>query len=74
VAWGYENGVFKPLKPTKFHEGQKVRLTIEELIESRIDDILKLAGEVYEGLSDKEIGEVEKIALNRENFWVVVKA
>jgi hypothetical protein len=32
------------------------------------DQILNLAAQVYAGLSEKEIADVEKIALDRSNF------
>jgi len=32
-------------------------------------DLLGLAGQVYEGLSDKDIDEVESIALDRSSFF-----
>lgn len=32
-------------------------------------DLIKLAGQVYEGLSEKDINEIERIALNRKNFF-----
>ena len=32
-------------------------------------DLLELAARVYRGLSAEEIDEIEKIVLNRSNFW-----
>ena len=32
------------------------------------DEVLKLAGQVYAGLSEQEVSEVEKIALDRSHF------
>jgi hypothetical protein len=39
-------------------------------VEERLspDEILDLAHQVYEGLSDEEIAEIEAIALDRTNF------
>lgn len=65
----YENGVFKPLTHPKILEGQKVKIIVELISESTIDEILDLAGKVYEGLTDQDIREVEKIALKRDNFF-----
>ena len=65
----YENGVFRPLKRPKIGEGQQVRLTVEETSKMRPADILGLAAQVYQGLSEGEIAEIEKIALNRPSFF-----
>ena len=65
----YENGVFKPLKSPSLSNGQLVRLEIETALEASSDDLLELAAKVYEGLSDQQIAEVEKIALDRRNFF-----
>ncbi len=63
-----ENGVFKPVKAPRISEGQHVRLTVETALEAPPEELLKLAAEVYQELSDKEIQEIETIALNRTNF------
>lgn len=63
----YENGVFRPLAGTPdIPEGQRVRLTIEPRTP---EDILALARKVYEGLSEDEINEIERIATARGNFF-----
>lgn len=66
----YQNGMFKPLAPIleEIAEGERVEITIKE---KRIspEEMLKLASEVYEGLSEKEIEEIERIALDRTNFF-----
>ena len=59
----YENGVFKPLEHPKLLDGQKVKITFESLSDSKQDELLDLIGTVYAGLSEKEINEIEKIAL-----------
>lgn len=66
----FEDGAFKPLDngSLPFSEGQRVKLTVEVPTETR-DDLLGLAGQVYEGLSDKDIDEVEGIALDRGTFF-----
>lgn len=33
------------------------------------DEIMKLAENIYEGLSEEDINEIEKIALDRSNFF-----
>jgi len=65
----YEKGVFKPLKRPEISEGQQVRLTVETPSEWIPEDMLELAAQVYQGLSDKQIDEIEQIALNRRNFF-----
>ncbi|WP_008312489.1 antitoxin family protein [Leptolyngbya sp. PCC 6406] len=65
----YENGVFRPLKTLEFSEGQAVQLIIHTKAEIPPDKMLQLAAEVYAGLSDDEIDEIEQIALDRRNFF-----
>jgi len=66
----YEKGAFRPLasEGLRLAEGQRVRLFVEASIEED-GDILGLAAKVYEGLSDQEIDEIEKIALDRSHFF-----
>lgn len=47
----FEDGSFKPVDngSLPFSEGQRVKLTVEVPIETQ-DDLLGLAGQVYEGL------------------------
>jgi predicted DNA-binding antitoxin AbrB/MazE fold protein len=64
----YENGVFRPLAPlaSSLVEGQQVRIVVEA---ETPKDILNLAAQVYEGLSEEEIEEVERIALDMFPFF-----
>ncbi len=63
----FENGVFRPLHlPQPISEGQHVRLIVEA---AELEDVLELAARVYEGLSEEQIAEVEKIALDRRDFF-----
>jgi predicted DNA-binding antitoxin AbrB/MazE fold protein len=64
----YENGVLKPLQPLTLAEHQRVALMIRPLPPLDLDEILELARQVYEGLSDEEIAEIEAMALDRSNF------
>jgi len=66
----YQNGMFKPLSPVsdEIAEGETVEITIKEKRLSP-EEMLKLAGEVYEGLSEEDIEEIERIALDRTNFF-----
>jgi len=63
----YEKGVFRPLENLAISEGKQVRLTVET--SSDTTDLLELAAQVYQGLSEEEIDEIEQIALNRSDFW-----
>ncbi len=68
----YQNGMFKPLKPVseEITDGEKVKLVVETEIENEEENsIMKLAENFYEGLSEKDIDEIEKIALDRSNFF-----
>jgi predicted DNA-binding antitoxin AbrB/MazE fold protein len=66
----YQNGIFKPLNPVseEIAEGETVKLTINNKKLSP-DEMLKLASQVYEGLSEEDINEIERIALDRTNFF-----
>ena len=65
----FENGACRLLEPAslQFSEGQHVRLTVET--EAATEDVLALAQEVYAGLSDEEIDEIERIALDRRPLF-----
>jgi predicted DNA-binding antitoxin AbrB/MazE fold protein len=65
----FENGVFRPLdgRDVSIPEGQRVRLAIE--MPPSPEEILQLAAEVYAGLSDEEIAEIEQIASRRHDFF-----
>lgn len=60
----YENGTFRLVGETALPlpEGARVRLSIEQLEASDAADVLSLAADVYSGLSDDDIAEVEAIA------------
>lgn len=66
----FENGIFKVLEPSLLHlsEGQKVKLVVEEAKLSA-DEILALAARVYEGLSESDIADIERIAFDRRDFF-----
>lgn len=66
----YENGVFRPLKKSlKLPEGQRVQLVVETNLELTPEDMLKLAAQVYEDLSAKQVDEIEQIALSNSDFF-----
>src|SRR5207249_8470397 len=58
----FQDGGFKPLDngSLPFSEGQRVKLTVEFPSETK-DNLVELAGHVYEGLSEKDIGEIERL-------------
>ena len=66
----FEDGSFKPVDDGSlpFSEGQRVKLTVEVPSETE-DNLVELAGQVYEGLSEEDIGEIERLALDRRNFF-----
>ncbi len=66
----YQNGIFKPLSPVskEISEGEKIKITIEDKKLSP-EEMLELASQVYAGLSEEDIDEIEKIALDRTNFF-----
>jgi predicted DNA-binding antitoxin AbrB/MazE fold protein len=66
----YESGGFRLIDPANLQlfEGQKVRLIIEPPDQSATNP-LDLATQVYEGLSDSQIEEIERIALDRDDFF-----
>jgi predicted DNA-binding antitoxin AbrB/MazE fold protein len=66
----YQNGLFKPLKPisVEISEGDTVEITIKDKKLSP-EEMLELAGQVYEGLSPEDVDEIERIALDRSNFF-----
>jgi predicted DNA-binding antitoxin AbrB/MazE fold protein len=55
----YEHGGFRPITPVDIilAEGQKVRLMVEPI--EKPDDILALAAQVYEDLSEDQIDSIE---------------
>jgi predicted DNA-binding antitoxin AbrB/MazE fold protein len=66
----YEHGGFRVLNPTPLQltEGQQVRLIIEGPAESS-DGLLDLAAQVYDGLSSEDVDAIERIALDRHDFF-----
>jgi predicted DNA-binding antitoxin AbrB/MazE fold protein len=64
----YEHGTFRPIAPPTLalSEGQQVRLVVEA---TTADDVLSLAFQVYAGLSEQDVNEVETIALDRSAFF-----
>ena len=65
----FENGTFRLLeKPAvPLRDGQHVRLMFET--GTTPEDVLALAGQVYAGLSEEEVDDVERIAFDRRPFF-----
>ena len=68
VAAVFRDGVFKPERRPDLPEGERVRITVETVGQAMPDDILHLAAAVYEGLSTKDIDEIEEMARHRTLF------
>jgi len=64
----YENGVFKPLKSVKLPDHQRVTIAIQLPPVENPEEELESWHEVYAGLSDTDIREIESIALDRSHF------
>ena len=60
-----EGGMFRPVAPVDggLTERQRVRLVVETTRPTP-EEILELAGRVFEGLSEEEIQEIEDAILN----------
>jgi predicted DNA-binding antitoxin AbrB/MazE fold protein len=64
----YENGAFRPLHPelVAVANGQLVQLTLKNA--DKLNPIER-AARVYAGLSEQDIEEIERIALDRKNYF-----
>ncbi len=62
----YEHGSLKLLEPVNLQEGQRVRV---ELHTEEAEDPLEILTSVYDGLSDREIEEVEDAILHRSPLF-----
>ena len=65
----YERGGFRLVAPVnlKLAEGQKVRLVVEPM--EKPEDILALAAQVYEELTDEQIDSIEEHSRRRGDFF-----
>ncbi len=65
----FEHGVLRPL--TEFQppitEGRRVRLLVET--DDPLPHALELATSVFDGLTEQEVEEIERIALDRSRFF-----
>ena len=65
----FEDGVFKPIERPEIPNGEHVQLTVETAERAAGEDPLELAARVYRGLRPEEIDEIERIALDRSQFF-----
>lgn len=65
----FEHGVLRPLTEIQppIPEGQQVRLLVE--IDEPLPHALELAMSVYDGLTEHEVEEIERIALDRSRYF-----
>jgi hypothetical protein len=80
----YEGDVLRLHQPLPLNEQQRVWVIVIPWPESTSptpetppahetlspDEILNLAGQVYEGLSPEDVDEIERLALDRRHFFV----
>ena len=64
----YEDGVLRPLEDPGLQEHQRVLLEIRFEPREQASSALEAWHQVYEGLSEAEIAEVESAALDRSRF------
>lgn len=60
--------VYSDLDEIHISDGLKIKLIIDSDNEES-NDIMNLATEIYDGLSEKDISEIEKITLDRKDFF-----
>lgn len=67
----YENGAFRPTSGVGIDlaNGTRVRLTVEQVPQHAWENVLDLAANVYAGLSEEDIADIERIALDRTDFF-----
>ena len=63
----FQDGNFRLVRPlaVSLSEGQHVRLVVEVAEKN----VLDLAGSAYQGLTDDEVTEIEKVAFDRRDFF-----
>jgi len=67
----YQNGAFRPTGDAEITlpDGARVRLTVEPIGQNTKENVLDLAAKVYAGLSEKDVADVERIAMDRAYFF-----
>ena len=62
----YRNGVLVPLEPLSLTENQRIKVTLHlPARQQSPEEVLAACHQVFAGLSDSEIDEIERIALRR---------
>ncbi len=64
----YRNGVLTPLEPLDLPENQRIRVTLHVPMSEQPEEVLAVWHQVFAGLSDAEVAEIERIALDRDHF------
>jgi len=70
----FEDGVFKPVERLEIPEGEHVQLTVETTARPEQEDPLELAARVYQSLRPEEVDEIERIALDRSQFFTSTRS
>ncbi len=68
----YQDGVFHlvGVRPPNLEEGHRVQLVVEDATPNGVEKTnLDFAAKIYVGLSEEEISEVERIAMDRSRFF-----
>jgi len=60
--------VLTPLEPLDLPEHQRVVITVHFLAPEEPDEALLAWQDVYAGLTEEDIAEVERVALDRSHF------
>ena len=64
----YEHGILRLLGPLNAEEGQRVRVSVESVEEEK-ENVLELMFHFYDGVPEEERREIEKIMLDRRDFF-----
>lgn len=64
----YRNGMLTPLEPLDLPEDQHLTITIHLPAPEEPDEALEAWHQVYAGLSEEDIAEVDRIARDRSHF------
>jgi len=65
----YHDGVLEPLEPLALTDDAEVQVTVETESAVSVDELLRRATRVYQGLTAEHIAQVESIALDRRRFF-----
>jgi predicted DNA-binding antitoxin AbrB/MazE fold protein len=65
----YHDGVLQPLEPLALADEAEVQVTVDTEVAVSVDEVLRRAARVYQGLTSDQVTEVETIALDRQQFF-----